>query len=309
MVGPAAGVTIGVIGTGSMGSALVRGWSRAPGAQIRLIVWDKITEAAQRVAHYDKVVCAESPEQLVAEATFVIVVVKPKDAGAVLGSIAPLLRDDQVLVSSMAGVGLDQIREIVGPAPILFRVMPNLGVEVGAGAVAISAEPDVAPDVERRVVELFRALGLTVVVLEDMLDAVTAVSGTGPALLALALEGLEDGGVAAGLPRDLARAVARRAVLDTARTLAAGEGAAGGSAASAARADGAGGLEERPASVGDLEERPASVGDLLGQSLALLEERGVRLAFRQAVEAASARARELRAQAGAQAGTRAGAKS
>jgi pyrroline-5-carboxylate reductase len=299
MVGPAAGVTIGVIGIGSMGSALVRGWSRAPGAQISLIVWDKITEAAQRVAHYDKVVCAESPEQLVAEATFVIVVVKPKDAGAVLGSIAPLLRDDQVLVSSMAGVGLDQIREIVGPAPILFRVMPNLGVEVGAGAVAISAEPDVAPDVERRVVELFRALGLTVVVPEDMLDAVTAVSGTGPALLALALEGLEDGGVAAGLPRDLARAVARRAVLDTARTLAAGEGAAGGSAASAARADGAGGLEERP----------ASVGDLLGQSLALLEERGVRLAFRQAVEAASARARELRAQAGAQAGTRAGAKS
>ena len=100
-----------------------------------------------------------------------------------------------------------------GPRPALFRVMPNLGVEVGAGTIAVAAEPGVAPEVEQRVVDLFSALGLTVVVPESMLDAVTAVSGTGPALLALALEGLEDGGVAAGLPRSLARAFARRAML------------------------------------------------------------------------------------------------
>jgi pyrroline-5-carboxylate reductase len=125
------------------------------------------------------------------------------------------------------------------------------------------------------VVDLFGILGLAVVVPESMMDAVTAVSGTGPALLAIALEGLEDGGVAAGLPRSLARAFARRAMLGTARMLVAGN---------------------QPAA--ELRQRLAPAGDPLHDGLDVLEERGVRLAFQEAVEAASQRARQMRAPSG-----------
>ena len=272
------GVTIGVIGTGNMGSALVRGWSRSPAPRARLLVWDKIPSAAQRVEGCEGVVIAGSPAQLVAEAEFVIVVVKPKDAEGLFRSIGPLLREGQVVVSCMAGVELEQIRRIVGPLPALFRVMPNLGVEVGAGTVAVAAEAPEAgacSEVQQRVVDLFAPLGLTVVVPESMLDAVTAVSGTGPALLALALEGLEDGGVAAGLPRSVARAFARRAMLGAARMLVAGD---------------------EPAA--ELRQRLVPPGDPLGEGVDVLEERGVRLAFQQAVEAATQRARQMRAPSG-----------
>ena len=273
--GAEAGVTIGVIGTGNMGSALVRGWSRSPALGARLFVWDKIPSAAQRVEGCEGVVLAGSPAQLVAEAEFVIVVVKPKDAEGLFRSIGPLLREDQVVISSMAGVELGQIRRVVGPLPALVRVMPNLGVEVGAGTVAVAAEVGVSPELEQRVVRLFAALGLTVVVPESMLDAVTAISGTGPALLALALEGVEDGGVAAGLPRSLSRAFARRAMLGAARMLVAGDESAAG-----------------------LRQRLVPPGDPLGEGMDVLEDRGVRLAFQQAVEAATQRARQMRAPSG-----------
>ena len=286
-------LTVGVIGTGNMGSALVRGWSRLGPAGPRLLVWDKVPGAVRRVAECERVVCADSASQVVTEADLVLIVVKPNDAAGVLAAIAPLLREGQTLISSMAGVELLQLRRMAGPAPALFRVMPNLGVEVGAGTIAVAAEPGVATEprpagqagrvgdqaaqseAERRIVELFGALGLAVMVPERMLDAVTAVSGTGPALLALALEGLEDGGVAAGLPRNLSRALARRTLLGVARMLIAGEVVAP-----------------------DQQQHLDPAGDALVEGTAVLEERRVGEAFRQAVEAAAARAAELRARAG-----------
>ena len=97
-------VTVGIVGTGNMGSALVRGWARALGSDVRLLVWDKLPSAVQRLADCAGVVNADSPAHLVAEAAFVIIVVKPKDGEEVLRSIAPLLREGQMVVSSMAGV-------------------------------------------------------------------------------------------------------------------------------------------------------------------------------------------------------------
>jgi pyrroline-5-carboxylate reductase len=138
-----------------------------------------------------------------------------------------------------------------------------------------------AQEDERRVVELFSVLGLTVVLPESMLDAVTAVSGTGPALLALALEGLEDGGVAAGLPRTLAQTFCRRAALGVGRILTGGDGAAR-----------------------DLRDLLLPAGDPLAEGVKVLEERGVREAFERAVEAAYARAAELRGTEGGGRGSR-----
>jgi pyrroline-5-carboxylate reductase len=264
-------VIVGVIGTGNMGSALVKGWLRAPGAAPDLIVWDKVAAAAQRLREAGPVSVAGSLEELVARADVVLIVVKPKDAGAVLGAIGPLVREDQVVVSAMAGIMLGWMRGILGPRPGLFRIMPNLGVELGEGAIAVASEP-AAPDAALRVVVgLLEPLGLVEVVSEDMFDAVTAVSGSGPAFLAVAVESLEDGAVAAGLSRVLARRLVRQAALAMARLL-------------PLYADSPGELGADLASIGDLD--PAVMG--------MLEERGVRSAFQQAVEAAAGRGRELR---------------
>jgi pyrroline-5-carboxylate reductase len=267
---------VGIIGTGNMGSAMVRGWSRALGAEARMLVWDTSPGALDRVAGCEGVTVAPSVERLVAESGFIVMVVKPKDGDALLRSIAPSLEDGRIVVSAMAGVELQRLRQVSGPRPFLFRVMPNLGVEVGAGMVAVSAEPGREGDGEagealRRTAALFDSLGVTVVVPESSLDAVTAVSGTGPALLALAVEGLEDGAVAAGLPRTTARLFVRRAMLGLSRMLVAGEAPA----------------EE----IGHSLVPPA---DPLAQGLAVLEQRGVRSAFEEAVAAAAERARQMR---------------
>ena len=256
-----------------MGGALIRGWAKTIGAGTRLLVWDKIPAALAGVAGHQGVAVAESLDSLVEQAAVIVVVVKPKDGDALLRSLAPALRPDHTVVSAMAGVELAQIRQAAGPVPAVFRVMPNLGVEVGAGMAGVCAEPDAPAAAQARVAGLFDALGVAVVVPEDMMDIVTALSGSGPALFALALEGLEDGGVLSGLPRALSRRFARAAMLGAARTMVAGEHPGTSTGAT------------------------ALAGADLPDGLSLLDELGVRSAFEEAVLAAARRSREMRAPA------------
>lgn len=271
------GTTIGIIGTGNMGSALVRGWLRAGDPGLRLLVWDKVEDAARRLLTCEAVAMPPSLEWLVEQADPLVVVVKPKDAVSVLQSLAPLLRSGQKLISCMAGVDLAQLRAWAGPAPVLFRIMPNLGVELGAGAVAVTDEPGGPAADLQAVIDLLSQLGLTFAVPEDMLDAVTALAGSGPALLAVAVEALEDGAVAAGLPRALARRLVRRAARTTACAL---------------------------PSFGDSPSRlrDAVTSDAPRETsvLARFRKRGVADFYRAAVVAAARRGRELRAQAATQ---------
>lgn len=252
-------LTVGVIGTGNMGSALVKGWLRADGGP-ELIVWDTVEAAMDGVLSDQRVKAAASLEELVGRADVVLVVVKPKDAAELLARLAGVVREGQVVVSAMAGLPLARLRGAVGREPELLRVMPNLGVEVGAGAVVMAVEPGGSAAVRETALALFGRLGLVEVLPEEAFDAVTAVSSSSPAFLAVAIEGLEDGAVAAGLSRSTARRVVRRAALATA----------------AAPADG-----------------EAIAGEPGGAATRLLEERGVRLAFQRAVGAAIERSRQM----------------
>jgi len=254
------GLTVGVIGTGNMGSALVKGWLRGDAAP-ELIVWDAVETAMDRVLSDHRVKAAASLEELAGGADVILVVVKPKDAAELLGRLAGLVRKEQVVVSAMAGLPLERLRSAIGREPELLRIMPNLGVEVGAGAVAVAVEPGVSPAMLETVLALFRQLGLVEILPEESFDAVTAVSGSSPAFLAVAIEGLEDGAVAAGLSRAAARRVVRQAALATATAA--------------------------PA------EEAAVAGEPCGAALRLLEERGLRQAFRRAVEAAVERSRQM----------------
>ena len=100
------------------------------------------------------------------------------------------MRAEQTVVSAMAGLTLEWLRDALGPGPALFRVMPNLAVEMGAGAVAVAVEPGVAPAALEQVLGLFRLLGLVEVIPEELFDVVTAVSGLQSGLLGAGRRGL-----------------------------------------------------------------------------------------------------------------------
>jgi pyrroline-5-carboxylate reductase len=262
---------IGVVGTGSMGAAFVKGWLLSSESGIDIVVWDKVSTSYASLLVSDRVSPAGSLGDLVNRADVVLVVVKPKDAGELLRSIAGLLRPDQTVISSMAGPTLEWMRSVLGPGPALYRIMPNLGVELGVGAVALSSEPGASEARTRKVMGLLEPLGLVEAVAEDMMDAVTAVSGSGPAFLALVVESLEDGAVAAGLPRAAARALVRQAAVATAELLPL--------------------YSDSPT---ELRQQLAASRGMDQAGVDVLEDREVRAAFRRAVEVAMERSRMLR---------------
>lgn len=267
--------TVGVVGTGSMGAALVRGWLRAEEAGCsegpgRLLVWDKIEAANRRLLTGGYVGVASSLPELAEEADVILVVVKPKDAAEVLTALAGLVRQDQVIVSSMSGLALEWMRGLLGEGPALFRIMPNLGVELGAGAIAFATEPEAHAATVTAMKALLGPLGMVQEVPEDMFDVVTAVAGSGPAFLALAVESLEDGVVAAGLSRAVAREVIRKAALDTAAL-----------------------LPHHSDSAAMLARHLLSTGSADPEAMKLLEDRRVGEAFQGAVMAAMRRSRQM----------------
>jgi pyrroline-5-carboxylate reductase len=265
------GTTVGVVGAGNMGSALVRGWSRSPDPDLSILVYDVAEDRARDLACVECVDVADSLEELARESQFVVVVVKPKDVAAVLQTLSPFLGADKIVISSAAGITLEQIRAATGPEPFVFRLMPNLGVELGEGVLAFSTERGTPDEVVDTVQVLFESLGVVEVLSEEMFDAVTAVSGSSIAFLALALEGMEDGAVRVGMPRGTARTFVRQTALATALL-----------------------LQRYPGSAADIKDQVSSPGGTTIAGLAVLEDRGVRGAFLRAIEEATEKGRSLR---------------
>jgi len=264
-------MTVGVVGTGNMGSALVRGWLRSPGSPFDLLVYDVVDERARGLEDAPGVTAAASLEELARRSDVIVVVVKPRDALAVLEAVGPLANEGKTVVSAAAGVTLNSLREALGPGPALFRIMPNLGVEMGEGVVAISPEPGTVPERTEFLARLFACMGVVEVLQEDILDAVTAVAGSSIGFLALVVEGIEDGAVRVGISRATARTFVRQTALAAALL-----------------------LQRHPGSAADIKDQVASPGGTTIAGLAVLEEQGVRGTFIQAVEAATERSRRLR---------------
>jgi len=205
----------------------------------------------------------------VPDATVVVLAVKPAVLPVVLAEVGPVVTPGQLVVSIAAGVRLARIEAFVPGVPVV-RVMPNAAIQVGAGAAALCRGSHATAEHAALVRELFSAGGLCEEVTEPQLDAVTGLSGSGPAYGCLLIEALADGGVRAGLPRAVAQRLAAQTLLGAARLV----------------------LEtgEHPAVWKD---RVATPGGTTIAGLAVLEEAGVRAALIRAVEAATDRAAEL----------------
>jgi pyrroline-5-carboxylate reductase len=262
---------LALLGAGNMARALLRGClARAELTPDQLAATDVSADARAHITRELGIRTFESNAEATRWATTVVLAVKPQVIPAVLAEIAPVLTDDQLVISIAAGIPIDRIAEGLRGHLRVIRAMPNTPALVGAGATAVCASAGATADDLREADGLFASVGSVVQVGEGLMDAVTGLSGSGPAYAFLAIEALSDGGVQAGLPRDVATRLAAQTLLGAAK-LALESG-------------------EHPGKLKDMVTSPAGT-TIAG--VAALERAGFRAALMQAVEAATARAKAL----------------
>ncbi|AKS30596.1 pyrroline-5-carboxylate reductase [Mycolicibacterium goodii] len=278
---------IAIIGGGSMGEALLSGLLRA-GRQVKdMVLAEKFPERAEYLA--DKYsVRVTSVADAAENANYVVVAVKPADVENVIGEIAEAAANaetdtaEQVFVTIAAGVSTAYYEAKLPAGSPVIRVMPNAPVIVGGGVSALAPGRFATSEQLREVASLFDAVGGVITVAESQLDAVTALSGSGPAYFFLMVEALVDAGVAVGL----SRAVATDLVAQT---------MAGSAAMLLDRLDqvttaGGAALDTTPAQLRATVTSPAGT---TAAGLRELERGGLRAAVASAVEAAKTRSEQL----------------
>ena len=284
---------IAIIGGGSIGEALLSGLLRA-GRQVKdLVVAERMPDRAKYLADTYSV-RVTSVTEAVENATFVVVAVKPADVDAVMGDLARAATAaesdsvEQVFVTVAAGISITYFESKLPAGTPVIRAMPNAAALVAAGVTALAKGRFVTPQQLEEVSALFDAVGGVLTVPEAQMDAVTAVSGSGPAYFFLMVEALVDAGVAVGLSREVAADL-------TAQTMA-------GSAAMLLErmdqvrrmADGEPQRMQADTTAAQLRATVTSPGGTTAAALRELERGGLRAAVDAAVQAAKNRSEQLR---------------
>jgi len=278
---------IAIIGGGNMGEALLAGLIRAGRPAKDLVLSEKVAERADYLAQTYSVRVAPMSEA-VENAAFVIVAVKPADAESVVEEISTAAGRaesdavEQVLVSVVAGVTTAFYEAHLPAGYPVIRVMPNAPALVGAGITALARGRFATEAQLSDAAQLFDGVGEVLTVAEAQLDAVTAVSGSGPAYFFLFLEALIDAAVASGLNRAVATELAVQTMAGSVAMLV--ERTEGGGAGAAGRPD---------TTAAELRAMVTSPGGTTAAGLRELERGGVRAAVAAAVEAAKTRSEQL----------------
>ena len=264
------GKKIGFLGGGNMGEALIRGIVKTgivPPQE--LFVTDVRLDRLEELSRTYGLHTLSDNALLVRRVDVVILAVKPQILKAVLQEIAPAT-PGKLLVSIAAGVSTTEIRRHLPAGTRLIRCMPNTPALVLEGATALARGRDLAPGDLETAQAIFEAVGRVVVLEEEHMDAVTGLSGSGPAYIALVVEALADGGVKVGLDRQTAMTLATQTVLGSARL-----------------------LLETGAHPGQLKDMVTSPGGTSIAGIHTLETGGLRRTLIDAVERATLRSREL----------------
>ena len=260
---------IAVVGVGVMGEMLIAGLLRAGWAPSELTAVDRHQTRLAEVGERYGIATADL-EDAAAAADTVVVVVKPQDAGDVLPRIGASIRPGTLIVSLCAGLTTGQIEKALPEGTPVVRVMPNTPAQVSEGMAAVSSGRDASKQNVDDVVAMLSAVGKAIVVPEKYQDAVTAISGSGPAYLFFVVEAMIDAGVMLGLPRDIATQLVVQTMFGSAKLLA-----------------------ESGAHPTVLRERVTSPGGTTAAALRQLEDHRVKAAFMQAMEAARDKSVEL----------------
>ncbi|MFH1924046.1 MAG: pyrroline-5-carboxylate reductase [Planctomycetota bacterium] len=262
---------IGFIGAGQMATALGRGFVEAElVAEGGLVASDPIAEARERFAQATGGRTTADNLQTANEADVIFLAVKPQQMAPVLAELRGKTTAGKLVVSIAAGVRLAVLAEGLGEEARLVRVMPNTPCLVGQGACGYCLGGKATADDGRLVERLLTAVGVAYQMEEKLLDAVTGLSGSGPAFVYVIIEALSDGGVRMGLPRQVATALAAQTVRGAAEMVIA--------------------TQEH---TGVLKDRVTSPGGTTIAGLQALESGGLRAALMAAVETATRRSIEL----------------
>lgn len=262
---------IGFLGAGQMATALAKGFIDSGLVDPkRIIASDTYDLARRNFSQQTKAATSENNEEVVQKSTVIFLAVKPQALDAVLKDVAKSITGNHLIVSICAGVPLSTISSKLEGKGRLIRVMPNTPCLIGQGAMAYSMGAKTTANDGLLIQTLLQTIGLVYQLPETSLDAVTGLSGSGPAFIYMMIEALADGGVREGLPRPIATALAAQCVA--------------GSAAMVLKTG------EHP---GLLKDRVCSPAGTTIEGVAVLEREGMRNAFIQAVHAATVRSREL----------------
>jgi pyrroline-5-carboxylate reductase len=209
---------IGFLGAGKMATALAKGFLHAQLVQPgQLFAADPAPAAREHFAAATAAHTCASNLETAQAASILILATKPDQVAAALAEIAAAFTPSHLLISIAAGVPLARLEAALPIGARVIRVMPNTPALVGAGAAALALGKHATPADGQLAQQLLSAVGLALTVKESLLDAVTGLSGSGPAYVYQFIEALSDGGVAAGLPRDVATRLAAQTVLGSAK--------------------------------------------------------------------------------------------
>ena len=261
-------ICLSIIGGGVMAEAIL---SRLLVAEVfaadTVLISEPRAERRDFLAQKYQVRVTEDNQAAVSAAEVLLLAVKPQIFEKVVADLTP--NPDSTVVSILAGMTIAKLEQAFPQQPVI-RVMPNTPATVGAGMTAIALGTHAQQEHLERAKSIFAAVGEVVDVSESAMDAVTGLSGSGPAFVALAIEALADGGVASGLPRAIALQLATQTVLGTA-TL----------------------IKETKLHPGVLKDKVTSPGGTTIAGVAKLESAGFRSALIEAVKTATARSKEL----------------
>jgi len=207
----------GFVGAGQMATALIRGMIRDGTPPESISASDPSPQSRAFLLGETGVSTFESNAAVIRDSDVIVLAVKPQMMAGVLAEIRPILTPNHLVVSIAAGITLASLAEGLGPDRRIARVMPNTPALVGEGAAAYCLGPGVREGDDEIVAGCLEAVGRSYRVPETLMDAVTGLSGSGPAFVYIMIEALADGGVRVGLPRELALALAAQTVLGSAK--------------------------------------------------------------------------------------------
>lgn len=265
------GKVVGMIGSGNMGEVLIRGLIQSGKVKASdIVVSDANPERLALVSKTHGVKTASNSE-LVQKASIVIIAVKPQNMDDLLEELSRSSHEGHLFISIVAGVTTERLAAKMHHQSGIIRVMPNAPASVLAGMAAIYPGRNVSPDDLKRAVSIFECVGQAVVVRnEALMDVVTGLSGSGPAFVFLLIESLSDAGVQLGISRKESSLLATQTVYGAAKM-----------------------LLETGRHPSELKDIVATPGGTTFAGLKMLEKGNFRCTIMDAVEAATARSREL----------------